>query len=99
MTKHTDLTSKLDQVLAEPAPSPQRSSNARARREKKRLSPMDGRVRRGLGRDRQFKTNVTQDLLDLLEDMVSEYEFTKAEFTERAFRFYAKHVRAGTADE
>lgn len=94
MTRHTDLTSKLDTVL-----DPKRGTGARSRREKKRLSPMDGRVRRGLGRDRQFKTNVTQELLDLLEDMVDEYEFTKAEFTERAFRFYAKHLRAGTANE
>ena len=40
-----------------------------------------------------------RDSMDLLEDMVSEFEYTKAEYTERAFRFYAKHVRAGTADE
>lgn len=101
-SRHTNLASILDGVMAhqdgEPSSEERRTTGGRRRKEKKRLSKTDGRVRRGLGRNRQWNTNVTQELIDMAEDECDRFDLTKAEWTERAFRFYAKHLEAGTAD-
>ena len=75
--------------------SSRNTTGGRRRKEKKRLSSTDGRVRRGLGRDRQWNVGATQDLLDYGEDLCERFDLTKAELTERAIRQYGKALEDG----
>jgi hypothetical protein len=51
------------------------------------------RRRRGDARSKQYNTNVTQELWDVVERLLSVHDLTKAEFTERAIRHYAEHLK------
>lgn len=53
----------------------------------------DRRFKHGEARSRQYNTNVTQEIHDLVADLLDEFDLTKAEFTERAIRLYAESLR------
>jgi hypothetical protein len=46
-------------------------------------------------RDRQYNTNVTTEIFDLVASLMDEFDLTKAELTERAIRLYSEHLRSG----
>lgn len=79
-------------------PSGRRTTGGRGRKEKRPLSKTDGRARRGLGRDRQFNVQVTQDWVDAVEDACERFDLTKNEFAERAGRFYIAALEAGETE-
>jgi hypothetical protein len=98
---HGNLTALLHgvQESLEAGGRGRRTSGGRRSKEKKRLSSTDGRVRRGLGRDRQYNIQVTQDWLDAVEDACERFDLTKNEFGHRAGLAYIAALKAGTADD
>ena len=79
---HGDLRALLEQ-----APRQTTGTTVRSRRSRERapLKSTDGRRRKSTNRDRQFNTNVTSDLFEMVTDACERHDLTKAEFVERAF--------------
>jgi hypothetical protein len=96
ITNHNDLNDLYD------AHTPRKTggTTVRSRRakEKRPLSSTDGRVQRTTRRDKQFNTNVTQEVFDLVDDLCQRFDLTKAAFTERAFLHFAEALKAGQAN-
>jgi hypothetical protein len=65
---------------------------------KKPVRSTDRRYKRGAARSKQYATNVTQEIFDLVDDLLDKHDLTKAEFTERAILYYAAALKAGTVD-
>jgi hypothetical protein len=92
---HNDLMALYD---AHPRKTGGTTVRSRRAGEKRPLSSTDGRRQRPKKRDKQFNTNVTQEVWDLVEDLIERHDLTKAEFTERAFLHFAEALKAGKAN-
>jgi hypothetical protein len=93
---HGDL-----QALWHQAPRHTGGTTVRSRRTRERgaIKSTDGRRRRSTNRDRQFNTNVTDEIFDMVSDLCERFDLTKAEFVERAFTRFAEALKSGKADE
>lgn len=88
---HGDLRALLEQAPRQTAGTTVRS---RRSRERSPLKSTDGRRRKSTNRDRQFNTNVTSDLFEMVADACERHDLTKAEFVERAFLQFIETLRA-----
>ena len=62
---------------------------------KKPVRGTDRRFKHGAARNKQYNTNVTEEIFDLVARLMDQHDLTKAEFTERAIRHYAEHLKKG----
>jgi hypothetical protein len=87
---HGDLRALLDQAPRQTSGTTVRS---RRSREKAPVKSSDGRRRKTTNRTRQFNTNITDDLFEMVHDLCEREGLTKAEFTERAFMKFAESLK------
>lgn len=66
---------------------------------KKPIKGTDRRRKHGDARNRQYATNVTQSIFDLVDKLTHQYDLTKAEFTHRAILHYAEYLKQHGAGE
>jgi hypothetical protein len=62
---------------------------------KKPVRSTDRRYKGLAARNRQYNTNMTQELFDQVDVALNKYDLTKAEFTERAIVYYLEALRTG----
>jgi hypothetical protein len=79
---HGDLRALLNQAPRQTSGTTVRSRRSRVRAP---LKSTDGRRRKTTNRDRQFNTNLTSELFEMVADACERHDLTKAEFVERAF--------------
>lgn len=92
---HGDLRALVDQ-----APRQTSGTTVRSRRSRERtpIKSTDGRRRKSTNRDRQFNTNVTEEVFQMVSDLCDRFDLTKTEFVERAFLQFAEALKAGKAN-
>jgi len=87
---HGDLRALLEQAPRQTAGATVRS---RRSRERTPVKSTDGRRRKSTNRDRQFNTNVTSEVFEMVADACERHDLTKAEFVERAFLQFIETLR------
>jgi hypothetical protein len=92
---HGDL-----RALLQHAPRQTEGTTVRSRRSRERapLKSTDGRRRKSTNRDRQFNTNVTSEVFELVADACERHDLTKAEFVERAFLQFINTLKGKNGD-
>ncbi len=88
---HDDLAS-----LHEHGPRETHGGTVHQRRGAAGRKPVRGTDRRKKSsgkREKQYNTNVTKEVWDLVARLLNIHDLTKAEFTERAIRHYAEHLK------
>jgi hypothetical protein len=90
---HDDLQALFDNA----APRTAGGTTVRSRRskERRRFKSNDGRRMRSKGRDKQYRTDVTTDLSERVDDMLDRYDLTKADFTEMALEAAIVLLKSG----
>jgi hypothetical protein len=90
---HATLTALYD--AAPPRETPGVTVGQRKAMARKGIRSTDRRGKKTGARRRQYNTNVTDEIWELVDELLDEFDLTKAEFTERAIRRYAAALKAG----
>ena len=71
-------------------------ATVKARRQaagKKPVRGTDRRFKHAAARSKQYNTNVTEEIHELVARLMDQHDLTKAEFTERAILHFADHLK------